>query len=488
MPPRFSLTPPIPHGIMLLDRRTALIMGRSQNHQMMIHGVQTMKKYIEAVEKHKDEILAAEDYLWSHPQTGYNEWLAHTYLAERFEKAGYALRCAGDIPGFLTVLDTGRPGPRILVLGELDSLVCFEHPDCDKQTGAVHACGHCAQSAALLGIALALKEPGVLDGLSGSICLCAVPAEELIELEQREALRRKGVIHYFGGKIEFLYRGYFDGCDMAFMLHTSGAPGVRISQGGNGCVLKQIEYIGKAAHAGGAPHMGVNALYAANQGISAANALRETFQDGDHIRFHPIITAGGTVVNAIPARVSMESYVRGASLEAIRKANDSVNRALAASAAAIGAQIHLRDIPGYAPLINDPTLGGILLDAAREIFPENEVAKIEVWDTGCTDMGDLSAVMPAAQPIVGGAEGLGHGADYRIADPVSACVKSAEVQVTALAKLMENDAALASEVLKNAQPRFESRQAYFEAIDAFQLDRDIVSYAENGDVTLKLGR
>lgn len=448
-----------------------------------------MNRYIEAVEKHRDAILAAEDYLWAHPQTGYNEWLADAYLAERYEAAGYTLKRAGDIPGFLTVLDTGRPGPRLLILGELDSLVCFEHPECDRETGAVHACGHCAQSAALLGVALTLREPGVLDGLSGSICLCAVPAEELIELEQRDALRRKGVIKYYGGKVEFLWRGYFDGCDMALMVHTSNSDkNFFVNQGSNGCVLKQIEYIGKAAHAGGSPHLGVNALYAATQGLSAVNALRETFQDGDHIRFHPIITAGGTVVNAIPAHASIESYVRGATLEAIGAANRRINRALAAAAAAIGAQAHIKDAPGYTPLINDPIMTEAVLEAGRLVFGDDTIAQTGYWSTGCTDMGDLSAVMPAVHPYVSGAQGVGHGADYRIADPVKACVSSAAVQVVAAAKLLENDAALAKSVLANAKPRFSSHQAYFEAMDAFFLDRDVVSYEENGDVTLKLGQ
>ena len=138
-------------------------------------------KYLRAVERHKGAILAAEKYLWKHPQTGYNEWLADKYLAERFIRAGYELRRAGDIPGFTTVIDTGRPGPRVLVLGALDSLVCFEHPEADQRTGAVHACGHCAQSAALLGLALALRQPGVMDDMSGSICLCAVPAPRSTE-------------------------------------------------------------------------------------------------------------------------------------------------------------------------------------------------------------------------------------------------------------------------------------------------------------------
>lgn len=446
-------------------------------------------KYLKAVERQKSAILAAEKYLWKHPQTGYNEWLADRYLAERFIRAGYELRRAGDIPGFTTVLETGRPGPRVLVLGEMDSLVCFDHPEADRKTGAVHACGHCAQAAGLLGLALALKQPDILDGLSGSICLCAVPAEELIELKQRDELRRRGVIRYSGGKVEFLHRGYFDECDMALMVHTSASRNMfSVHAGGNGCVIKQIEYIGRASHAGGAPHMGINALYAAELGMQAVNALRETFRDGDHIRFHPIITSGGTVVNAIPARVTLESYVRGASLEAISAANARINRALAASAAAIGAQIHIKDRPGYAPLINDSALKGIAARAAREIAGEDAVEVSDAWSTGCTDMGDLSAVMPAIQPYACGASGAGHGADYTITDPYTACVRSAQLQILMLAMLLENGAAEARQVIATAQPRFSSTADYFRTMDAFELDRDMLRYDESGDVTLELGR
>ena len=80
---------------------------------------------------------------------------------ERFEALGYELVLAGDIPGFYTVLDTGRPGPEILVMAELDSLVNSAHPECDPETGAVHSCGHNAQCAAFLGVAAALKEDGI---------------------------------------------------------------------------------------------------------------------------------------------------------------------------------------------------------------------------------------------------------------------------------------------------------------------------------------
>ena len=300
----------------------------------------------------RDLMFAAERHIWKHPETGYREWETHKYLAEKYKELGYELVEAGNIPGFYTDVDTGRPGPKLLIMGELDSLIVATHPECDPETGFVHACGHHAQSAALLGIAAALKQPGALDGMSGSIRLMAVPAEELIEIGYRASLREKGIIKYFGGKVEFMYRGFMDDCDIALLVHTSNSEkkGIGVSIGNNGCLTKNIDYEGVSSHAGGAPHLGVNALYAANLGLNAVNALRETFQEKDYIRFHPIVTRGGGAVNAIPNDVRVESYVRGASIEAIVSANNRINRALASSAAARAATVHLQDYPGYCPL------------------------------------------------------------------------------------------------------------------------------------------
>ena len=439
-----------------------------------------IRKIPQIVERHKSEILEAERYIWKHPETGYHEWKTSAYMAEQFEKLGYTLRYAGNIPGFTTVLDTGRPGPCVLVMGELDSLICADHPECDPETKAVHACGHNAQCAGLLGIAYALKEPGMLDELSGKIMLCAVPAEELIELEKRVELRKQGIIRYMGGKVEFLYRGYFDECDLALLVHTSGGKEIYTFGGSNGCVVKKIEYIGKAAHAGGDPQDGINALYAASLGMQAVNSLRETFPDEDHVRFHPIINKGGDAVNAIPADVVAESYVRGASLEAIVRENAKVNRALAGAAVSMGAQLHLNDCPGYAPLNNDSTFNAIADEVLGEILPAGEYYSCRSWSTGCTDMGDMSTVMPTIQPYAGGAIGQGHGKDYFIADPYIACVKSAAFQTALICRLLENDAVLAKKVKAQSKCLYASKEEYFAVMDKLFLDKDVVEYREDG--------
>lgn len=446
-----------------------------------------MKQYQQYVEKHRDLILDAFDYIWKNPEPGYREWKTHAYLEEEFAKLGYELTLAGDIPGFTAEVDTGRPGPTVAVFGEMDSLIVRTHPDADPQTGAVHACGHCCQAAALLGLAAALKEPGALDGLCGKILLVVVPAEELIELEYRSELRNKGIIRYFGGKPEFMHRGLLDGVDMAFMIHTgaNGVPAGSIGGGSNGMIAKTVCYQGVSAHAGGSPHKGVNALYAANLGLNAINALRETFQDTHHIRVHPIITAGGDAVNAIPDTVRLESYIRGADMDAIAEVNRKINRAIAASAAAMGAKVHIQDIPGYWVRKYDENLMLAMKDAMEQVLDTVNYNPTS-WSGGCSDIGDVGTVMPTVHPSIGGAQGRGHGEDYFITDPDTACVKSAAVQLVCLALLLRDDAARAKQAIATYEPRFASMAEYFAYVDSLDLDIDAVSY-EDGKVILDYG-
>jgi len=437
---------------------------------------QSLDTILQAVEAYQDTILAAERHIWKNPETGFREWKTHAYLKAKYEELGYAVTEAGNIPGFWTDVDTGRPGPRIAVFGEMDSLIVPTHPECDPETGAVHACGHHCQSAAMLGVAAALKAPGALDGLSGSIRLIAVPAEESIELGFRKELKKQGIIRYFGGKQEFMARGVLDGVDIAIMVHTANEPGLLCGAGANGCIIKEATFMGVSAHAGGSPHLGVNALYAANCGMQAVNCIRETFPDSDHIRFHPIITKGGDAVNAIPDRVVAESYLRAASLEAMDRENRKINRAFAGGAAAMGAQVRLWDHHGYAPLTQDSALRELVRQVGVEVLGEDHVNFTNDWSGGSTDMGDVSCVMPTLHPEIGGASGPDHSKDYFITDPVMACVGSAKVQSAVLVRLLENDAAEAKRILTEGRQDYPSIPEYLAQIDALCIDKLAVTY------------
>ena len=437
-----------------------------------------MEKLIRLDEQAKARVLQTLDYMNKHPETGYRETLCSAYMEKQFRELGYEPILAGDIPGFYVTVDTGREGPTVLVLGELDAIKCAGHPEADPVTHAVHACGHSAQSAALVGIAAALKNEELLGKLSGKIMLCAVPAEEMIETDFRRGLVEKGIIKYYGGKPEFLRRGYFDGVDIAFMVHTSSA--FTCQKGAVGIVSKIVTYKGKAAHAGGAPQNGINALYAATQGLSAVNAIRETFTEKDLVRVHPIMTNGGTVVNGIPDVATIETYVRAKTYEALESTNRRVNRAFIGAALSMGAEIEIDDYPGYAPLNNDKNMIDIAARAAAVAYPDREFVLGNGYSTGSTDMGDLSLIFPSVHPYAPGASGAAHGADYKIEDADLACVKCAEWQVMMLYLLLSDGAKEAKRIKEEFEPTFESKEQYFKYIERFSSKADRISYTEKG--------
>ena len=439
------------------------------------------EQIVKNVEKYRQDILDAERWIWKHPETGYTEWQTNAYLLEKFKGYGYSPVEAGDIPGFYVDLDTGRPGPTLAIMGELDALDIANHPE--SVNGMTHCCGHNCQCAEMVGIAAALMEPGALDGLCGRIRLLLVPAEEMIQLEFRKGLIDEGKIKYLGGKTEFMRRGYFDGVDLALMVHqdNDNEYDFTCQEGYNGIIAKILTYKGKSSHAGGSPHDGINAQYAATLGLDGCNALRETFRDQDHIRFHPILKGVKSAVNIIPNEMRIESYTRGKGLDAYVNANRKLNRALAAGAVAMGAQLHICDMPGYATEYHDHMFMELCRQCCEDLSGREKVKfSHEAWSTGSSDFGDLTMVMPGVQFYANGHTGLGHGIDFCVADPERACVNPAKVELFIADALLSDGAAKAKEIIAQYQPQFGSIKEYLDFIDTLAMDKDVINYSEKG--------
>lgn len=451
-----------------------------------MHNLNDIKEsIIKNTEEVKQLMLTAERWLWSHPQTGYTEWEADSYLSEKFTELGYTLTKAGNIPGFYTEIDTGLPGPTLCIMGELDALDLAGHPE--AVNGMSHACGHNAQGAALLGIAAALKKPGTLEGLCGKIRLMATPAEEMIQLSFREELREKGTISYFGGKIEFMHRGFFDGVDLALMVHADTHPFLDFycSYGNNGCMAKNITYKGRASHAGGAPQAGINAQYAAMLGLEACNALRETFIDEEHIRFHPIMKGVSTAVNIIPDEMPIETFIRGRTTSAIKRENKKINRALAGAALAMGAGVEIHDRPGYSPEVHDRKFMKLAEQCCKDLAGDDKVVfNYEGWGTASSDFGDVTQVMPGIQLNVSGASGACHGINYQMKDAERFCLNAARIQLLVAAALLVNNAEAANDIISSYEPTYNSIKEYFDSINEFFADKDAVKYDNNGNATV----
>jgi len=441
-------------------------------------------RYTELVDKYREFLITAEKYIWRNPEIGYKEWKTSAYLEERFAELGYEVNRASNIPGFTAVYDTGREGPTVAVMGELDTLVCSAHPESNPETGAVHACGHLVQVCIMLGTAAVMKAAGDDGTLCGRIKFVAVPAEETIDLEFRDRLIEQGVIKYVAGKIEFMYRGFFDDVDMAIMVHADSDPEklFKMIDGYDGCITKHIVYKGVAAHAGGSPHLGVNALYAATLGIDACNSLRETFREWDHVRYHPIITQGGQAANAIPEIVKMDTYVRATTLDMILQTNVKINRALAASAA-VGANVTIEDKPGNLPFHSSKLMNRMFEEVVEELFGKGKVIH-GGWDTQSSDIGDLSSIMPVIQPLCMGAEGHQHGDDYRIADIEKAVINPTKAVVCLVVNLLSNNGEMAYRVIEEYKPLYTDKRDYFAEIDRIAIKKQLVVTNPDSSITL----
>jgi len=420
----------------------------------------------QAIDAHREEIIALGEDIRLHPELGFKEFRTAGIVAREMAKLGLDHQTGIGVTGVKGVL-RGKGDTTVAYLGELDAILVRDHPFADPETGAAHACGHNAQIANLLALAYGLVESGIVAELDGSVALMAVPAEEYIEVSYRRELRRQGVIEFLGGKPEMIRLGAFDDVHIAMMTHQSSRPetGLHSVAGpSNGCVVKLIRYEGRAAHAGGAPHQGINALKAAMIGLQAIDANRETFKDEDHIRVHPIITKGGDVVNVVPADVRLETYVRGASLEAIESAARKVDRALKAGAMALGATVHIETLPGYMPRLVAQDLvdlyrANVIALAGEEAWGEPR------FGAGSTDMGDVSHIMPSMEAQAKGCTGTGHGADYLISDPEVAYIAPAKLAAMTIIDLLANGAAKAQEVLAHYQAPM-TKERYLEYMRA----------------------
>jgi amidohydrolase len=407
----------------------------------------------QTIDAHAAELEVLARQIFAQPELGFKEHRTARVVHEWFDRLGLSHQDGIALTGSRADLACGAAGPTVAILGELDSLLCWEHPDRDPSTGAVHACGHNAQVAMMLGAGLALRE--VAPELAGRIALIAVPAEEYVELEQRLAFREQGQLEFLGGKAEMVRLGAFDDVDAAMMVHASSrAEDGDLAVGGtnNGMVAKFVRFLGRTSHAGGAPDQGINALSAARVALAGIDAVRETFRDEDHIRVHPIVTRGGDVVNAIPADVRLEMFCRGGTVEAIELAHRKVDRALKAGALALGGAVEITTLPGYLPLYHDPNLVGLFRTNAREVVGASNVRE-KGHGGGSTDMGDLSHILPTVHPYAGGATGAGHGADYRIVDHGRAVTNPAKALAMTVIDLLADDAREAKRVSAEFKPR-----------------------------------
>lgn len=416
----------------------------------------------ENIDEYLEKACALACELRKTPELGYKEKNSSKIVEKYWRSSGFEGIERYGITGLKTYIRGDNPGPTVALIGELDGVLSPGNTTAIP-SGEAHACGHHIQTAQVFLAAemLARKK----QKLAGNIVLLAVPAEEFIEIEERKKMQAEGLIRYLSGKPELMSEGAFDDVDIAIMIHAHpNMPDYKLFlNGGNlGFAAINIRFIGKSAH-GAEPFEGRNALEAANLFLCGVNANRSTFRDEESIRIHPIITKGGSIVNSVPDDVRIETYVRGASKEAIEKGYRVVERCAKAAAMMIGCGYEMDKLPGYLPLKQDHRLSDVMRSVAENVLGADHVFE-GVPSVGSTDFGDLSQMLPAIQPTMGGFVGDLHSAQFKVIDESRSILLGGELLSGTAYELLQNNACIAKDIIASFKPSL-TKAGYFGYLD-----------------------
>lgn len=282
--------------------------------------------------------------LHRHPELALQEYRTAERIEEELTKLGISHTRVGET-GVLGVLNGSLPGVAVVALrADIDALPIRETNDVDYRSqtpGVMHACGHDAHTASLLGAARVLSE--VRESFGGQVRFLFQPAEET-----------------GGGARDFLSSGALKDVGRVFGLHCApdlplGTVGLTPGPNNAAVDLFRIEIHGKSAHVS-VPQQGADALYAASAVVVAIQSLvtRRTSPTEPVLIGIGKLTAG-TAYNAVAEYAELEGTTRtvnGATRSGLREQIDETAKKIAALS---GAEADVRWTDVTPALVNDPT-------------------------------------------------------------------------------------------------------------------------------------
>jgi len=384
------------------------------------------------VEKHHDEILDFGRELFACPELGFKEVKSNEILTSFFVENGISFKNDIAVTGIRADLGNGD-GYHIGLVADMDAIYV---KDGDK-TYPFHSCGHSIQTAVLAWAMKLLKDSGLVEKLGGTVSFIATPAEEFIDFDYREGIRKEGKIQYFSGKQNMIEQGIFDDIDCAISMHINGDSGTLFDVNSTlaGFMVKKAVFKGLASHSGAAPHLGRNALHGANLCMSALAYMKDQFPKETGLQLHPVISSCSGSVNIIPEEVVLESYIRANTLEELMLAAEKFDLCAIHSAKALGLECEIKNETGYMPLSQSKEINEVICQHMLEICGDEKIVK-NVVSGASGDVGDLGYLIPTVQFGFSGVKGRIHSCNFEIADEENAYIHTIEVVLKTVCDLL----------------------------------------------------
>ncbi|MDK2918715.1 MAG: hypothetical protein PWQ37_1448 [Candidatus Petromonas sp.] len=317
------------------------------------------------IEQTKDELIQLNEFIFSNPELGYEEYKACKAHVDLLKKHGFEVEEEYmDIKtAFKAEFDSGKEGPVIAYLAEYDAL-----------PGIGHGCGHNILGVVSTGAGIVLSK--IIGEYGGKVIVFGTPAEET-----------------GGAKVDMVEGGSFNDVDIAMIVHPSD----KYYKSGKTLAMEAIQFTfkGKSAHAAAEPEKGINALDAAINTFNNINALREHIKPDS--RVHGIIVEGGKAANIVPDLAIAQFYVRASTKTYLNELVEMVKNCARGASLAAGTELEITNYEAsYDNLVTNQTLSEVFTRRLYDMGVENIYEPKESF--GSSDAGNVSHVCPTIHP------------------------------------------------------------------------------------------
>ncbi|NLX61451.1 MAG: amidohydrolase, partial [Tissierellia bacterium] len=315
----------------------------------------------ELVKKEEEYIVSLRRYFHAHPEASLKEYKTAAKIEEELKALGIPYERVGET-GLIGYIGNPDKGKTIALRADIDALEIEEANDIEYKSvnkGLMHACGHDAHTASLLGAAKILKSKE--DEINGYIKLIFQQAEEIGQ-----------------GARQFIAKGHLKDVDNVFGLHVSseldtGKIAVTPGPIAAACDYFKIKITGKSSHVS-KPHAGVDALYIASQVVVNLQSIvsRET-DPVDTVVVGIGVFNSGTRYNIVAKEAVLEGTFRTFSKESREKTQNSIERIVKSITQAHGGKAEIEFKAFANPVINDEASSLFAAKIAKNIVGEDNV-------------------------------------------------------------------------------------------------------------------
>ena len=312
----------------------------------------------------KDLIIQLRRDLHRIPETAYTEKKTSAYIANYLNNLKLEVKTGIARYGVVGLMKTGRPGPTLMIRADMDALPLKENTGlafASEHEGAMHACGHDAHMAMVLGAATVFNT--LKDEISGNIKFLFQPAEE--GPGGAEPMIKAGVME--SPKVD-----YSIGCHVWPDI-PEGTIGVRPGPFMAAMDRFDIKIKGTGGH-GAMPHLSVDAL---EVGAQVVNALQRIVSRKMDPLEPTVVTIGtfhaGTAFNIIPPEAEMSGTTRTFNPDIWNSWEARIAKVVRGVCDSMGCDFELKFSKGYPVTINDASMAEIVRGCAAKVVGEDRV-------------------------------------------------------------------------------------------------------------------